>query len=83
MTEPTAVRIDGGQPVHEHHQLAVFAAEPGDMVVICVGCGAELDVDWEDQPIVAGTQRGLTVADLIWLAVEHRGQIATEEATHT
>lgn len=82
MTTSAGVRIDGGEPVLEQHQLAVTPGNvhSGDvhLEVVCTGCGAHLVVEWDQLIPVNGFDRGLTVADLIWLAIEHRQQLAQE-----
>jgi hypothetical protein len=89
---PTAVRIDGGEPVLEAHHLAVvpsvFEDEVPALVVVCL-CGARLPLEWHElSPFRTpdddgpepwnGNLRGLSVGDLIWLAIEHRKQLAQE-----
>lgn len=76
MTAPTAVRIDGGEPVLEQHQLAVVP-RAYDTVIWCSGCGEHLRLKYAELPKHEGTPC-ITVGDLIWLATEHRGQLAAE-----
>lgn len=77
MSGPTAVRIDGGEPVLEPHQIAVGTwYDPGAFEVglrVRCTCGSTLDLSDDHPP--------LTVADLIWLAIEHRQQLAAAAET--